>query len=537
MLGRRAAGIYIVLVLIFTGMLCRMYALSMGETLSSAANTQSAFVLGVDDTRGIIYDCKLRPLVGEKTHLVAAVQPSPEAFTALTEAREKGLDAPLPDEGQTKPYLMELNGHEVYSRGVEMFEAVQRYADDQLAPHIIGYLNPEKTNGVAGIEMAYDDLLRQYDGSLKLRYTLDAAGRSLSLGAPEIVQDNYKSGGGVALTIDADIQRAAQRAMKDVKKGAAVVMDVETGDIKASVSMPAYDPNNLADSLHNPDGPFVNRAFSQYSVGSTFKLVVAAAALESGYGRYTPYTCKGYEDVDGHIFYCHWRNGHGEIDLKKAIEVSCNPFFIDLGLRVGGKRIASMAREIGFSRAAQFTDDIKTQSGTLPDDAELSLDTAVANFSFGQGSLTATPIQVAQMICTVANGGYAVTPRLVEGFTDDGKTYYEHTAAYAPSQVFSKRTSDILRECLVSNVEEGSGVKAKPSFGTAGGKTASAQTGVYETPGEEDSEIVHAWFAGYFPAETPKYAIVVLVEGGDSGSDTAAPIFKEIADEILLREI
>ena len=264
---------------------------------------------------------------------------------------------------------------------------------------------------------------------------------------------------------------------------------------------------------------------------------MAAAALESGYGRYTPYTCKGYEDVDGHIFYCHWRNGHGEIDLQKAIEVSCNPFFIDLGLRVGGKRIASMAREIGFSRAAQFTDDIKTQSGTLPDDAELSLDTAVANFSFGQGSLTATPIQVAQMICTVANGGYAVTPRLVEGFTDDGKTYYEHTAAYAPSQVFSKRTSDILRECLVSNVEEGSGVKAKPSFGTAGGKTASAQTGVYETPGEEDSEIVHAWFAGYFPAETPKYAIVVLVEGGESGSDTAAPIFKEIADEILLREM
>ena len=108
MLGRRAAGIYIVLVLIFTGMLCRMYALSMGETLSSAANTQSAFVLGVDDTRGIIYDCKLRPLVGEKTHLVAAIQPSPEAFTALTEAREKGLDAPLPDEGQTKPYLMEI---------------------------------------------------------------------------------------------------------------------------------------------------------------------------------------------------------------------------------------------------------------------------------------------------------------------------------------------------------------------------------------------------------------------------------------------
>lgn len=198
-----------------------------------------------------------------------------------------------------------------------------------------------------------------------------------------------------------------------------------------------------------------------------------------------------------------------------------------------------MAREIGFTRAAQFTDDIRTQSGTLPSDAELESDAAVANLSFGQGSLTATPIQIAQMVSTTANGGFAVTPRLVEGFTDDGKTYYEHTAAYAPSRVFSKRTSDILRETLVNNVEVGSGVKAKPTVAGvgAGGKTASAQTGIYLEPGVEESEVVHAWFAGYFPADTPKYAVVVLVEDGKSGEDTAAPIFRKIADGILVTEL
>lgn len=95
-------------------------------------------------------------------------------------------------------------------------------------------------------------------------------------------------------------------------------------------------------------------------MGSTFKLVVAAAALESGVSRYERYTCEGYADVGGHIFYCHWRNGHGNIDLKKAIEISCNPFFIHLGLETGGKNIVSMAREVGFTRAAQFTDDIRT---------------------------------------------------------------------------------------------------------------------------------------------------------------------------------
>ena len=533
-MGRRAVGVYAALVLIFTGMICRVYALSMGGALASAANTQSAFVLDVDNTRGVIYDCNLKPLVGTEVRKLAAVQPSPEAFTALAEAGEQ---VPA-GASQTKPYLLPVE-EEVYAKGVEMIDAVERYGDEQLAPHIVGYLNPEKTNGAAGIEMAYDDLLKQYDGSLTLRYTLDAAGHTLTLNPPEVLRDNYKSEGGVALTLDADFQRIAQRAMKGVEKGAAVVMDVATGDIKASVSVPAYDANDLAASLQDPDSPFVNRAFSQYNVGSTFKLVVAAAALESGVSRYERYTCEGYADVGGHIFYCHWRNGHGNIDLKKAIEISCNPFFIHLGLETGGKNIVSMAREIGFTRAAQFTDDIRTQSGTLPSDAELESDAAVANLSFGQGSLTATPIQIAQMVSTTANGGFAVTPRLVEGFTDDGKTYYEHTAAYAPSRVFSKRTSDILRETLVNNVEVGSGVKAKPTVAGvgAGGKTASAQTGIYLEPGVEESEVVHAWFAGYFPADTPKYAVVVLVEDGKSGEDTAAPIFRKIADGILVTEL
>lgn len=529
-MGKKTAGLYILLIMLFTGMVCRMYALTMGDMLAAAANTQSAFLLEVDHTRGMIYDRAMAPLVCGKKKLAAAVTPSPETAQALADAGVKDY-GPQGD----KPYLV-MPDEEIYARGVELFQVWDRYSNEQLAPHIIGYLSPDKTSGAAGIELAYDKALSQRAGSLSLRYTMDALGRTMDI-RPQVVTNNYQDEGGVVLTLDADIQRAAQNAMEKVEKGAAVVMEVGTGNILASVSMPAYDPNNLAASLKNPDSPFVNRAFSQYSVGSTFKLVTAAAALENGFGRYTPYKCEGYIDVAGHIFYCHWRTGHGDLDMKRALEVSCNPYFINLGQIATGERITSMARAIGFSRAAYFTEDLVTQSGTLPRAQELENPAAVANLSFGQGSLTATPIQIAQMICAAANGGYAVTPRLVEGYTDDGSTVYEHMPVYASNRVFSDSTSRILREYLVANVEEGSGLLAKPLRGQAGGKTASAQTGIYTEPGDEDSEIVHAWFAGFYPADVPRYAVVVLVEGGDSGSDVAAPIFKKIVDAIGMYDL
>lgn len=537
-LGKKVAGVYILLVLLFTGIICRIYMLSMGDSLASAAHTQSAFLLEVDRTRGIIYDSLMQPLVGGTGHKVAAVLPSPDSVTALTAAvQEKGMDL-IYDTKALRPYLLRMpDGEELYSRGIELFDVKDRYGEEQLAPHLIGYLNPEQTEGTAGIELAFDKELNEHAGSLKLRYQVDALGHSLETQAPEIVNDNYQDPGGVVLTLNSDFQRAAQKAMAGVEKGAAVVMDVATGDIKAAVSMPEYDPNNLAESLKDPDSPFVNRVFSQYSVGSTFKLVTAAAALESGFGRFTPYVCNGFIDVKGQIFNCHWRTGHGQIDMKRAFEVSCNPYFINLGEIAGAKRITAMARSIGFGRAAYFTEDLVSRSGTLPTEQELENPAAVANFAFGQGSLTATPIQIAQMLSSVANGGYAVTPRLVEGFTDDGKTIYEHTTVYAKNRVFSENTSDILREYMVDNVREGSGKLAQPARGMAGGKTASAQTGIYLKPGEEDSEIVHAWFAGFYPADVPRYAIVVVAEDGKSGSDVAAPIFKKIADAIWLSEL
>ena len=185
-----------------------------------------------------------------------------------------------------------------------------------------------------------------------------------------------------------------------------------------------------------------------------------------------------------------------------------------------------MAKAIGFGRETQLAPGIVSQEGTLPTESDLNNLHELANFSFGQGKLTATPIQVASMVSAVANGGMAVTPKLVLGSTQDGKTIEEKEQP-APVRIFSEQTASILRQDMIGVVEEGSATMAKPQQGGAGGKTASAQTGMYDENGEE---IVHAWFAGFFPAQNPKYAAVILIEGGEYGGMVASPLFKEIVD-------
>jgi len=169
-----------------------------------------------------------------------------------------------------------------------------------------------------------------------------------------------------------------------------------------------------------------------------------------------------------------------------------------------------------------------TASGSLPDEAELSAPAAVANFGFGQGRLTATPIQIAALISAFANGGGAVTPRLVMGSTADGEKMERSTAVYSPRRLFTEQAAEEVKQLMISVVEEGSGKNAKPSHGGAGGKTASAQTGQF-IKGEER---VHAWFSGFYPAQQPRYVITVLAEDGDSGSEAACPVFAEIANGI-----
>jgi len=485
---KRILCVFMALIFVFGALVARLGSIAVAPEYADASAEQADYTVEIAATRGTIYDRYMRPLVNTVRRPI------------------QGASADL----------------------LKDYEAVTRISHEPIAVHVIGTLDSEGT-GASGIEAAYDTFLTSCGGKLSVRYTLDAAGNALAGALPEISDDNYDSGAGLVLTLDADIQRIAEKASQSIDRGAVVVMQPQTGDLLALVSRPEFDPIDMAPSLNDERSPFVNRAFSAYSVGSTFKTLVAAVALDNGFTSSHSFECAGSFETEGLEFGCHFLQGHGELAMPRALEISCNPYFISLALSLGGEPIRTAAVKLGFGTAHEFAPGYRTYAGSLPSSERLSSTAALANFGFGQGQLTATPIQLANLISAIANGGGAVTPRLVLGTTSDGEVMSSQTMRYEANEVFSAGSASTVREMMISVVKNGSGKEAAPQKGGAGGKTASAQTGQYD---ENGAEIVHAWFAGFYPGNEPRYTIVVFVEGGDSGSEAACPVFKKIADGI-----
>ena len=530
-MSRRIISVFFVIICLFGFLFFRLSSLIQAEELTQVAQTHGTYSLKIPQRRGEIYDCNFKSFVNADTTYLAAVAPTLQSYQALenhVQSRDELLE--LLEAG--KPFLIQVDTLDIVCKGVQVFPVQERYADEAdggLAAHIIGYLNGDG-EGVSGVEQAYGDFLKKNGSTVTVRYAVNAAGQMLGEDSIEIQRQGEDNHRGVVLTLDRNIQQIVQNAAKGrIDSGAVLVMDVNTGDIKASASYPTFSQKDVASALNREDSPLFNRAMGAYNVGSTFKLCTTAAALESGISPNLGYTCTGEIDVDGQIFHCHRRQGHGYMDLKHATESSCNPFFIHLSLLLGGSPISSMASRMGFGRETVLLPDVLTSAaGSLPSGSELRNPAAVANFGFGQGTLMATPVQIAQMISSIANGGNAVTPRLVQGISDEqGQALAQDQPQVQPARIFSEDTAKVIRENMIAVVEEGSGKQAKPIQGGAGGKTASAQTGTYR---EDGTEIVQAWFAGFYPASEPKYAIVVLNEGMESGGDYAAPIFKKICD-------
>lgn len=533
----RIVGIYTLLLCLFLGMCFRLSSVSSDQKVLQTAQSQGASLVRAVESRGNIYDRNLTPLVNcpDEDHPLyrAAVAPSSEALNLLSRYYDPQKLLTLMRQG--KPFAITLEKDMVYGKGIEIFPYVSRYSENQLAPHIIGYINGAG-EGVSGVELAFNDYLKDTGRTVDVRFQTDGVGTPFAGIAPEVEEVNADSREGLILTLDSRIQTAAEQAMSGIAKGAAVVMDVETGDLLASVSAPAFQPTNLTASLEDSDAPFVNRAFSAYNVGSTFKLVVAARALEVGISPEESIVCTGTIEVGGQTFPCHFAQGHGETNMLRGLEWSCNPYFIHLIQEIGGEGAAILASDIGFGRADVFCEGYKTAAGYLPAKEEFQNPAAEANFGFGQGTLMATPVQIAKLISCIANGGEAVQARLIQGYAETDGSVASYTPRYSRIRVMSERTAALLKEYMIAVVESGSGQLAKPDTGGAGGKTASAQTGQYSGEGDERKEKVDAWFSGFYPAANPKYAIVVLAEGMESGSDYAAPVFQKIANAIAQLE-
>lgn len=527
---KRSVISFLIILGLLGGLMLRIYYLS-GQQFSQAAERQAGLTVTVANIRGTIYDCHLRPLVNSGTEFRAVATPSPQAIAALSECLDKESLKELTSRLQAgRPVVSVINALPSPTPELSVYEIPSRYTGDLIAPHVVGYMDGDGIKGATGAELVFDELLAGCSGKLSVNFAVDAVGKPLQGIEPVVTNtlDNAKAG--VALTIDKDIQIIAESVAKEnLKKGAVVIMEPDTGRILALVSLPDFQPASLHQALESKDSPLINRALSNYNCGSVFKIVTAAAALEKGIPITTRFECTGSHSIGDVKFHCHNRLGHGTLGMLDAFAQSCNPYFIRLALQAGGQQLYDMSTALGFDRPIILAEGWKTARAVLPSDTELASPAAVGNLAFGQGSLMASPVHIAQLVSSVVNRGNIIRPTLLRGTVDSRGVLTEQ--APAPVQtVFSEATADKLRQMMIYAVENGTGTHGAPSIGGAGGKTGTAQTG-WVVDGEA---VVQGWYAGFYPAEKPEYVIVVLAEDYESSGGMPATTFRQICDELSM---
>lgn len=439
------------------------------------------------------------------------------------------------------------------------------YPENDAMAHVVGYVGPVSDHdlnriedpdplleipdfqiGKTGVEQRTEKSLRGQAGNSRIE--VNAMGRVMR----ELDRTEGTSGKDLHLTIDKDLQAYAMERM-DGESSAAVVLDIKTGDVLVSASAPSFDPNAFVfgistgdwnQLLENPYRPLSNKAVSgAYPPGSTFKMVVALAALEDGQltEEETVY-CPGYYELGNRRFHCWNRGGHGKVNVNESLKFSCDVFYYDVARRVGIEKITAMANRLGLGVKPNLPmpavhgglTPTKAWKQRARDEAWLIGDTL--NSGIGQGFVLSSPMQLAVMTARIASGK-SVTPRLVRAI--NGKPVPEVAAS---SLGISARNLTMVREGMhdVVNNRRGTGYRARiadPEINMAG-KTGTSQ--VRNISVEERARGVtrnrdlpwnrrdHALFVSFAPYNDPKYATVVVVEHGGGGSVAAAPIARDI---------
>lgn len=492
------------------------------QGLGTVAAEQCEYKIKVKRLRGTIYDSDMLPVTNNKKSVYAVALPTPDSAMAvgsLLSGEEK--ENFLNELKKGKPVLCKVP-HEIDSKGVATVSVYETEGSKD-ACHIIGYLD-SSGHGAAGLEAAYDELL--YDGEyLYAAVETDGKGRALGGAKPYFYSESLAPGNGVISTVSMRIQNEVKQAAAKIKKGAVVVSEAKTGEIKALLSLPDFDTADISAYLDNEDSPFLNRALLSYSVGSVFKTCVAAAGMEKGLPD-VRFNCVGREYIVDRYFKCHKEDGHGEVDLRQALAFSCNCFFYKYSNLLGGEAIYNMARNLNFGSSIKIADNLRTSYGSIPSLQSLKNPGQLANFSIGQGELTASPVALLPLYTAIANKGRYYLPSIVKGIIREGKTVEYDKGK--PTMAMSGKTADTIKEYLKDVITEGTATSAAPKTVTAAGKTATAQTGKVDAEGKK---INNSWFCGFFPAEEPEYVVVILSEGGNT-ADTSE-VFANIADRII----
>lgn len=458
--------------------------------------------------------------------------------------------------GITRDHVEYLEENHLRLPGIDIaMKPIRQYPNGLLAAHLLGHLGeiseqemdnakfdkyrPGDYIGKNGIERSFEDVLHGEDGGRQVE--VDARGRYLRTitERPPVIGDS------IMLTIDQEIQAAAEKAFGE-KAGAAVAVNVNTGEVLAFASTPGFDPAQFAgrispeqwkEYLEDKRLPLQNKALKgQYPPGSTYKIITALAGLEEGMiDEHTSVTCNGSYRLGNRTFRCWERKGHGTVNLKKALQMSCDVYFYQLGERLGVDKIAEYARKFGLGKPLGI--EMENEKAGLIPDAAWKLERFGQKWyrgetlpvAIGQGYTLMTPIQLASMIATVANGGTIYRPYLVKKIMDlDGRTIKEFKPEVIGTVTLQGKNLRAVKDGLLAVVNEprGTGGAARLSQVAVAGKTGTSQVvKLRERKGRIPYQFRdHALFVAYAPYDKPEIAVGVVVEHGEHGGSAAGPI-------------
>ncbi|WP_158089569.1 penicillin-binding protein 2 [Magnetofaba australis] len=574
-LGVGAAGLFAVLI----GRLFNLQVLRGGAYRDLAENNRIS-LQPLPAPRGRVFDRFERMLVENSPNyrLVAIPEISGPVselvgrIRQITELSDEQIEQVLKQAKRQRAFLpLKIKSHLSWSElsrietrihelpGVEIqAQARRHYPHGALLAHVLGYLGEVTERdrkrfpnfryragdliGKTGIERAFETQLRGHEGVREME--VNAIGRRVR----ELARREPDQGRDLTLTIDLDLQRDAEAALGE-NSGAVVALDPRNGEVLAMASSPSYDPNRFIEGFRSdewrelitdPFRPLSNKAVQgRYPPGSTFKIVVALAALESG--KISPHEklfCGGHLTRHDHRFHCWRRGGHGSVNLKQAMAQSCDVYFYRVAEKLGIDTIHDMADRLGFGRQSGIAlggerrginpsrEWKKANLGKIwfPGETLIS--------AIGQGYNLATPLQLANMMAAVANGGVLYKPTLVRPARGREPQVLRHTRLRPEDLAFVK---EALEE--VVHGARGTAHNGRPELVRAGGKTGTSQ--VVRHKREASGKIIkdddptlrdHALYVSYAPADDPVLAIAAVVEHGGGGGSVAAPVVKQVMD-------
>ncbi len=578
------AGLSAVVLALFGVLFLRLWSLQLvqGEQLKLRSESNRLRLQDLPPWRGMILDRRGEVLVSNRPsfELVVILEDVPDPgllarrLGALLKLDPVQTQAQLEAARQANLHLVRLKGDlsweeltlvETYKAelpGASIFIQPKReYRHQDLACHVLGYLGeiteaqlksgrfPQHKMGDyigrSGIEAAWEDFLRGQRGFRRIE--VDAYGRELG----QLDQQISTPGANVHLTLDLKLQQEAEACLAD-KHGAIVALEAKTGKIRALASSPKYSPEAFERGLSAADWqrltqdkthPLENRALKgQYPPGSTFKIVMAVAALEEKV--ITPGSvifCSGAMPFGNHVFHCWKKGGHGGMNLHSALVHSCDIYFYQVGRRLGIDRIAKWSRRFGLGAPSGLKLD-KEMPGLVASSQWKQArfgapwqEGDTVSVAIGQGYNLATPLQMALVAAAAANGGLILEPQLVEKVESPAGEVLFQAQPVVKSQLGAKPGHlALVQKALTDVVANGTGRAAKLPHLAVAGKTGTSQVVSLEKEkrgGKAARKFQnHAWFVATAPADDPQLAVAVLVEHGGGGGAVAAPLAKRVLE-------